>query len=128
MVIFINISILLSIMDKILSKFLSKNEVIIYQDILKNGTSRVTNIAKRTNLARNKIYDAIYRMESKKLVVSEPGKIKQYSLLNPAQIKAIVNETLQKQKLLSNEVESIFPEIKSLFLGKQDASTYIYLH
>lgn len=92
-----------------LNKILSKNEVIIYEDLLSHGISKATDIAKRTELARNRIYDALDRLISKNLVFLEKGQVKHYLPANPKQLKEYLAKLAIENKKTLDEINALIP-------------------
>lgn len=107
-------------MKEILGKVLSKNESIIYYDLLESGLSKATTIAKRTKLARNKVYDALNRLESKNLVSVENSKVKAYAPNNPSKFLNFVEEQFAEQKKLYSSVSKAMPELHTIYENKKN--------
>jgi sugar-specific transcriptional regulator TrmB len=114
-------------MQELLNKILTKNESIVYNDLLHNGVSKATNISKRTKIARNKVYEALYRLEAQKLIVSENTKIKTYGVNSPQKIVDIANKNFLEQKKLSEELQKMMPQMQMLINAKAPQPYFTYI-
>lgn len=99
-------------MNKVLDKILSRNETLVYNDLLKRGLSKPNDIAKRTKVPRNKVYEVLYKLESKELILSENSKTKTYKTTQPVQILNLARKDYLEKKDILAEVEKIYPLLK----------------
>lgn len=114
-------------MKELFSKILSKNEALIYNDLLSNGESKATEIAKRTKLARNKVYDALTRLESKNLVVVENNIVKRFYVTSPEKFQELVNKSYIEKKELLSDINKSMPELSSLYsINKTQIPVFTY--
>ena len=113
-------------MKELFSKILAKNESIVYNDLLHNGTSKAAEIANRTKIARNKIYDALYKLESRGLIVFERAKTKKYCIKSPEKIIEMANRKYKEQEHLLEQLRKELPRMKSLITSKAPQPYFTY--
>ncbi|MGC9309966.1 MAG: TrmB family transcriptional regulator [Candidatus Nanoarchaeia archaeon] len=93
--------------EKILSEIgLNKNEIKVYIDLIKNGSSTPTETSKRTGIHRSNAHDSLSSLREKGYVYEQIGQDKKtFSPVNPDEIKQYfkekekdVNEAVKKLK------------------------------
>jgi len=104
----------LSILEK---AGLTKNEISIYQTLLKHGSKTATSISKNTGLHRRIVYDSLYRLIQKGIVsYILQNKKRIFQATNPQRFLEIIEE--EKQSL-----NSIMPSMLELFNSKKETSS-----
>jgi sugar-specific transcriptional regulator TrmB len=97
------------------------NEIKVYLALIDSGVSLAGNIAKKSNLHRRQVYDALNRLTHKGLVsyAIKSGK-KLFKPTHPGRILEIVKER-------ENEIQEILPELEKRFeTTKQSIFAEIY--
>jgi len=102
-------------MDHELKEFgLTENEIKIYLELLKLGTTNPTDIAKRTGFSRPYVYDALERLSEKRMVSSVQIKNKiHYTATNPQRLEEIAVNRLEN-------IQKIIPQLLQLKESNQD--------
>lgn len=113
-------------MEELLSQILTKNEARIYCDLLRNKLSKVTDISKRTKIARNKVYEAIYRMEGKGLVLAEKSKTKSYCVGSQQRLLELAESSYAEKKKIWQQLNQELPLLKSLYDSASTPQPYFY--
>ena len=108
--------------EKILKKYgLSEKEAKIYLTLLEMGKSAVSDIAKKAGINRSTTYVIIEALIEQGLVnTSEENKVKRYTATPPSNLIRTIEETIEKQNELLNEVNTVLPELETLFKEKQN--------
>jgi sugar-specific transcriptional regulator TrmB len=115
-------------MKELFDKLLSTNEASVYYDLLNFGSSKPADIAKRTKIPRNKVYDVLYKLESKKLIVSESSTTKRYSLMPPKNIVALANNHYLEQKQIFEQLSNELPQLNLLYSSSVPQPYFTYTH
>jgi sugar-specific transcriptional regulator TrmB len=110
--------------EDIIGKLLSKNEAAIYCDLLRYGRSKATEIAKRTKIARNKVYDALDRLAAKGFVHAERGKVKQYFLNDPIRLVEHAERSRQEKEAALKEIQHLLPDVMKMYSTKKSPTPY----
>ena len=94
---------------------LTENEIKIYIDLLKSGSSTSYDISKRTGIYRVHIYDKLEQLMSKGLAshVYEGSK-KFFRATAPSKIKQYLEDKKKELELREEEVNSLLPELETL--------------
>ena len=94
---------------------LTENEIKIYIDLLKSGSSTSYDISKRTGIYRVHIYDKLEQLMSKGLAshVYEGSK-KIFRATAPSKIKQYLEDKKKELELREEEVNSLLPELETL--------------
>lgn len=93
---------------------LSENEISIYLSLLNVGSKTVNQIALKTDLPKSTVYDNIYKLCEKNLLIEDIGtKVKRYEAKNPIYLKTILHNlqthheaSLQFLKGIVDDVDS----------------------
>lgn len=101
----------LSILEK---AGLTKNEISIYQTLLKHGSKTATSISKNTGLHRRIVYDSLYRLIQKGIVsYILQNKKRIFQATNPNRFLDIIEQEKQS-------INSIMPSMLELFNSKKE--------
>lgn len=111
-------------MNELLQIGFTKNEASVYEELLKNPQSTVTNIAKSCNLDRRTIYDVIDKLFRKGHVSSQ--KINNTSFFSASDPKVLIEEFHKSQCAFVEKITAIQNSRKNhsdidvnVFMGKQ---------
>lgn len=100
---------------------LSKNESLVYLNLLELGQVRVTDLSKKAKLYRSNVYESLNSLEEKGLVNSyEENKIKHYMAEDPSRISIL----MQKKHDLVNQILPML-ELKQK-IASQEKNISIY--
>ncbi|MBD3252822.1 hypothetical protein GF386_03765 [Candidatus Pacearchaeota archaeon] len=91
----------------------SKNEIVVYLDLLKYNNSTASDISKRTKLHRTNVYDVLRPLENRGIITKNLGEKK--SVFNAIGPKAIINYLKQKEK----EFKDIIPSLEKLNIKRE---------
>lgn len=107
---------------------LTDNEIKIYIDLLKSGSSTAYDIGKRTGIYRVHVYDKLEQLMNKGLVTHiYQGAKKYFQATPPTKIKQYLEE--KKKEVASQEeaIDSIMPELEAMAnLPKEDTFVEVF--
>jgi len=87
---------------------LTRNEAVVYLELLRTGSTIAKNITKITNMHRTSVYNCLQRLQKKGLVSEITfDKVTHYEAAEPEKLLALVKEREDQLKL-------ILPELKKL--------------
>ncbi len=94
---------------------LTENEVKIYLDLLKSGTSTAYDIGKRTGIYRVHVYDKLEQLMDKGLVTHVyRGAKKFFQATPPTKISQYIEDKRKELESQEDAVNSILPELKAM--------------
>ncbi len=107
---------------------LTENEIKIYIDLLKSGTSTSYEISKRTNIYRVHVYDKLEQLMNKGLATYVyKGAKKFFQATNPSKIKQYLEDKKRELELQEEDVNSILPELEAMTnLPKEDTIVEVF--
>ncbi len=107
---------------------LTENEIKIYLDLLKSGTSTAYNIGKRTGIYRVHVYDKLEQLMNKGLVTHVyKGAKKFFQATNPSKLKQYLEDKKRELELQENAVDAILPELEAMVnLPKEDTFVEVF--
>ncbi len=107
---------------------LTENEIKIYLDLLKSGTSTAYEIGKRTGIYRVHIYDKVEQLMNKGLVsYVYKGAKKFFQATSPDKIKQYIEDKKQELESQEADVNKILPELEKMAnLPKEDTFVEIF--
>lgn len=107
---------------------LTENEIKIYIDLLKSGTSTAYDIGKRTGIYRVHVYDKLEQLMSKGLVTHVyKGAKKFFQATSPSKIKQYMEDKKRELELQEDEVDSILPELEAMTnLPREDTFVEVF--
>ncbi|MBT3407796.1 hypothetical protein HOK68_01950 [Candidatus Woesearchaeota archaeon] len=104
---------------------LTENEIKIYLDLLKSGSSTAYEISKRINIYRVHVYDKLEQLINKGLVtyIYKSSK-KHFQATNPSKIKDHLEEKKKEIENQEKDVDKILPELNNMLKIKKE-DTYV---
>src|SRR3989338_3931457 len=94
---------------------LTENEIKIYIDLLKSGSSTSYDISKRTGIYRVHVYDKIEQLMSKGLATHVyKGSKKFFQATSPSKIKQYLEDKKRDLELREVEVNLLIPELEKM--------------
>ena len=107
---------------------LTDNEIKIYLDLLKSGSSTAYDIGKRTGIYRVHVYDKIEQLMSKGLVTHiYRGAKKYFQATPPIKIKQYLEDKKKEVELQEETVNSILPELEAMTnLPREDTFVEVF--
>ena len=107
---------------------LTKNEIKIYIDLLKSGSSTAYEIGKRTGIYRVHVYDKLEQLMNKGLVTHiYRGSKKFFQATDPSKIKQYLEDKKKEFELQEDAVNSILPNLKAMAnLPKEDTLVEVF--
>lgn len=94
---------------------LTENEIKIYIDLLKLGTSTAYDIGKRTGIYRVHVYDKLEQLMDKGLVTHiYKGAKKYFQATHPSKIKQYIEDKKREIEIQEAEVNAILPEMEAM--------------
>ncbi len=107
---------------------LTENEVKIYLDLLKSGTSTPYEISKRTNIYRVHIYDKLEQLINKGLATYVyKGAKKFFQATHPSKIKQYLEDKKKELEIQEEDVNSLLPELEAMTnLPKEDTFVEVF--
>lgn len=107
---------------------LTENEIKVYLDLLKSGTSTAYDVSKRTAIYRVHVYDKLEQLMDKGLVTHiYRGAKKFFQATNPSKLKQYIEDKKKELELQEDAVDSILPELeKMLNLPKEDTLVEVF--
>ncbi len=94
---------------------LTDNEIKIYIDLLKSGSSTAYDIGKRTGIYRVHVYDKLEQLMDKGLVTQVYQAAKKYfQATPPVKIKQYLEEKKKEMELQEADINSILPELEAM--------------
>tara|TARA_Y100000310_G_scaffold289971_1_gene316792 strand:- start:641 stop:1393 length:753 start_codon:yes stop_codon:yes gene_type:complete len=107
---------------------LTENEIKIYLNLLKSGSSSAYEIGKQTGIYRAHIYDKLEQLMEKGLVTHiYKGAKKYFQATEPSKIKQYLEDKKKELELQENQVDSILPELEAMNnLPKEDTFVEVF--
>lgn len=107
---------------------LTENEIKIYLDLLKSGTSTAYDIGKRTGIYRVHVYDKLEQLMDKGLVTHVyMGAKKFFQATNPSKIQQYLEDRKRELESQEEAVGSILPELEKMAnLPKEDTFVEVF--
>lgn len=107
---------------------LTENEVKIYIDLLKSGSSTAYEIGKRTGIYRVHIYDKLEQLMDKGLVTHVYRSAKKFfQATSPEKIKQYLGDKKRDLEMQEEAVDSILPELEAMInLPKEDTFVEVF--
>src|SRR3989338_7079103 len=107
---------------------LTENEIKIYIDLLKSGSSTAYDIGKRTGIYRVHVYDKVEQLMDKGLVTHVyRGAKKFFQATDPSKIRHYVEEKKEELELQERALNSILPELEAMAnLPKEDTFVEVF--
>ncbi|HLC70842.1 MAG TPA: helix-turn-helix domain-containing protein [Candidatus Nanoarchaeia archaeon] len=107
---------------------LTDNEIKIYIDLLKSGSSTAYDIGKRTGIYRVHVYDKLEQLMDKGLVTHIYQAAKKYfQATPPVKIKQYLEEKKKEMELQEADINSILPELEAMAnLPKEDTFVEVF--
>ncbi|PIN74547.1 hypothetical protein COV18_06630 [Candidatus Woesearchaeota archaeon CG10_big_fil_rev_8_21_14_0_10_37_12] len=107
---------------------LTENEIKIYLDLLKAGSSTAYEIGKRTGIYRVHVYDKLEQLMDKGIVsqVYRSAK-KHFQAANPGKIKQYIEDKRKKLEVQEEELNDLLPALHEMAnLPKEDTSVEVF--
>src|SRR3989338_2876492 len=107
---------------------LTENEIKIYLDLLKSGSSTAYDISKRSGIYRVHVYDKLEQLMDKGLVTHVySGAKKFFQATPPAKIQHYLEDRKKELELQEEAVNSILPELEKMAnLPKEDTFVEVF--
>ncbi len=107
---------------------LTENEIKVYLDLLKNGSSTAYEIGKRTGIYRVHIYDKLEQLMDKGMATHiYKGAKKHFQATDPIKIRQYIEDKRRKLEEQEQGVESIIPELEALSnFPKEDTHVEVF--
>ncbi len=107
---------------------LTDNEIKIYLDLLKSGSSTAYEIGKRTGIYRVHVYDKLEQLMDKGLVTHiYQGAKKFFQATNPSKIQQYLEEKRKELEVQEEDVLSLLPELEKMaLLPKEDTLVEVF--
>lgn len=93
----------LSRIDKLVSAGLSKYEALAYLALLEKNNTAALDIADRSGIPRQRIYDILNRLQAKGLCSAREGRPRRYAALQPEQALTAMLNYRKRQQAAENE-------------------------
>ena len=108
---------------------LTENEIKIYLDLLKSGSSSAYDISKRTGIYRVHIYDKVEQLMTKGLVTHVyKGAKKYFQATDPERVLDYIADKKKNLKKQEEDFKKILPQLKlkqTVQEGKQESKIYV---
>jgi sugar-specific transcriptional regulator TrmB len=107
---------------------LTENEIKIYLDLLKSGSSTAYEIGKRTGIYRVHVYDKLEQLMNKGLATHiYRGAKKHFQATSPSKIKQYIEDKKKELELQEEAVDNLLPELEKIFnLPKEDTFVEVF--
>ncbi len=107
---------------------LTDNEIKIYLDLLKSGSSTAYEIGKRTGIYRVHVYDKLEQLMDKGLATHVyQGAKKFFQATNPSKIQQYLEEKRKELEVQEEGVLSLLPELEKMaLLPKEDTLVEVF--
>ncbi len=107
---------------------LTANEVKVYLQLLKSGTSTAYEIGKQTGIYRVHVYDKLEQLMDKGLVTHVySGAKKYFQATHPTRIKQYLEDQKRALEVQEQEVDSILPELEAMTkVPKEDTFVEVF--
>ncbi|MDO8553765.1 MAG: helix-turn-helix domain-containing protein [Candidatus Micrarchaeota archaeon] len=107
---------------------LTPNEIKIYLELLKLGTTTTGNIIKKTGVHGSKVYDGLERLATKGLVgYVKIANTKHYKAVEPIRLIDFLKDKKKKIDEQENEINKIIPELsKMMHVGKEESEAEVF--
>src|SRR3989344_6523255 len=107
---------------------LTENEIKIYLDLLKSGSSTAYDISKRSGIYRVHVYDKLEQLMDKGLVTHVySGAKKYFQATHPTKIKQYLEDQKRALEVQEQEVDSILPELEAMTkVPKEDTFVEVF--
>lgn len=100
---------------------LESDEATVYLDLLRHGSSTITDMARRTGLHRPNVYKRVGVLQRKQLVThAVKGKTKFYAAESPEKLRSLVDQ-------LQSQIDQELPELQALYEKKSNRPKLKYL-
>ncbi len=111
-------------MEKFIGKLekigFSKNESIVYCNLLRNQCFTATEIAKISNIGRSRVYEILASLVSKGVVFERQGKVRKYEAINPENaFTSIIDSEKKRIEMMSKLKDELIPYFQN---KKEDPS------
>jgi len=107
---------------------LTENEIKIYLNLLKTGSSTAYEIGKKTGIYRVHVYDKLEQLMDKGLVTHVyKGAKKYFQATHPSKIKQFLEDQKRVLDIQEQEVDSILPELEAMTkIPKEDTFVEVF--
>ncbi len=107
---------------------LTENEIKVYLDLLKSGTSTAYEIGKRTGIYRVHVYDKLEQLMDKGLVTYiYRGSKKYFQATPPLKINQYLEDKKKELELEEEAINSILPELEAMAnMPKEDTFVEVF--
>jgi sugar-specific transcriptional regulator TrmB len=107
---------------------LTENEIKIYLDLLRKGSSTAYEIGKRTDIYRVHVYDKVEQLMSKGLVTHVyKGAKKYFQATEPSKIKQYLEDKKRELEIQEQEVDLLLPELEAMkLLPREDTFVEVF--
>ena len=107
---------------------LTENEIKIYLNLLKSGSSIAYEIGKQTGIYRVHVYDKLEQLMDKGLVTHVyRGAKKYFQATHPSKIKQYIEDQKRKLEIQEQEVNTILPELEAMTkIPKEDTFVEVF--
>lgn len=107
---------------------LTENEIKIYLDLLKSGSSTAYELGKHTSIYRVHIYDKIEQLINKGLVnYVYKGAKKYFQATHPSKIKQYLEDKKKELEIQEQKIDSLLPELEAMInLPKEDTFVEVF--
>ncbi len=107
---------------------LTENEIKIYLNLLKSGSSTAYEIGKQTGIYRVHVYDKLDQLMDKGLVTHiYRGAKKYFQATHPSKIKHYLEDQKRALEVQEQEVDSILPELEAMTkIPKEDTFVEVF--
>tara|TARA_Y100000310_G_scaffold319607_1_gene375067 strand:- start:358 stop:1113 length:756 start_codon:yes stop_codon:yes gene_type:complete len=107
---------------------LTENEIIIYLDLLKSGSSTAYEVGKRTDIYRVHVYDKVEQLMSKGLVTHiYKGAKKYFQATDPSKIKQYLEDKRRELEIQEQEVDTLMPKLVAMTnLPREDTFVEVF--
>jgi len=107
---------------------LTENEIKIYLNLLKSGSSTAYEIGKQTGIYRVHVYDKLEQLMDKGLVTHVyRGAKKYFQATHPSKIKQYIEDQKRKLEIQEQEVDTILPELEAMTkIPKEDTFVEVF--
>ncbi|MFH1439758.1 MAG: helix-turn-helix domain-containing protein [Candidatus Woesearchaeota archaeon] len=107
---------------------LTENEIKIYLNLLKIGSSTAYEIGKQTGIYRVHVYDKLEQLMDKGLVTHiYMGAKKYFQATHPSKIKQYIEDKKKRLEIQEQEIDSILPELEAMTkIPKEDTFVEVF--
>lgn len=102
------------LIEKLVKIGLSKNESIVYCNLLRQQCFTATEIAKISSIGRSRVYEILGALINKGLVFERQGKVRKYEAINPENaFSAIIDSEKKRIKMMSKLKDELIPYFRN---------------